>query len=132
MATLKQTFTLSSDSLSSNRTITFSDTMDVTDPVVGLTRQASTAAGADNILVKDGHVATYLYVKNLGLTTADAADTTLLMIETTNNIQIGSLKAGEALFMPVGTGANDATDTGIQVQGDANGPLFEYAVWTKA
>ena len=128
MATLSinTTFTAAAGQVSTGAySVALTDSLDVTDPSQTGRRAAVTNVGGNNIILADSSSKSYIWVKNLGLTAADAASTKFLDVETTGNVLVARLAAGEFLFMPAhGT-------IGIQLQAeDSTDILAEYAIFT--
>ena len=80
MATLKPTLTLSSTAgstgTSNNATLALSvsDSLTVTDPMIGVSKVACTVTGNETIILPDLDTTRYVYIKNTGL---DASDTVI-------------------------------------------------------
>ena len=128
MATLSinTTFTAAAGQVSSGAySVALSDDLTVTDPSQTSRRVAVDNTGASNIILANSSSKSYIWIKNLGLTSADAASTKFLDVETTGNVLVARLAAGEFLFMPAhGT-------IGIQLQAeDSTDILAEYAIFT--
>ena len=128
MATLSinTTFTASAGQVSTGAySVALTDDLTVTDPSQASRRVAVTNVGGSNIILPASSSKSYIWIKNLALTAADAASTKYLDVETTGDVLVARLAAGEFLFMPAhGT-------IGIQLQAeDSTSILAEYAIFT--
>ena len=142
MATLKPTLTLTSTSGSSgvsedaSLALSVTDTLTVTDPMVGISRISCNLVGGNQIILPSLDVTRYVYIKNTGLDGDDAATTASLKVETGNNTRIIDLAADEFCFFPhhgESTGliqleANTLNADGTTASGTV---IAEYAYWTK-
>jgi hypothetical protein len=131
---LKPTLTLESNSgstgVSEDSTLSLSvtDTLTVTDPMMGISRIACTATGNETIILPDLDTTRYVYIKNTGLDASDTATTDTVKVETANNTRIINLSADEFCFFP-----HKAENSGlIQLEASANTVVVEYGYWTKA
>ena len=135
MATLKPTLTLESTggtsgvSEDSTLSLSVSDSLTVTDPMVGVSRIACTTTGASTIILPSIDATRYVYIKNTGL---DASDTALaagvtVKVETGDGARVIDLAADEFCFLP-----HHAEAAGIlQLEASADTVVVEYAYWTK-
>ena len=139
MATLKPTLTLTSTSGSSgvsedaSLALSVTDTLTVTDPMVGVSR---ISVGGNQIILPDLDVTRYVYIKNTGLDGDDAATTASLKVETANDTRIIDLAADEFCFFPhhgESTGLIQLEANSLNADGTtASGTVIaEYAYWTK-
>jgi hypothetical protein len=142
MATLKPTLTLTSTSGSSgvsedaSLALSVTDTLTVTDPMVGVSRISCNLVGGNQIILPDLDVTRYVYIKNTGLDGDDAATTASLKVETGNNTRIIDLAADEFCFFPhhgesnglIQLEANSLNADGTTASGTV---IAEYAYWTK-
>ena len=131
---LKPTLTLESNSGStgvsedSSLSLSVTDTLTVTDPMMGISRVACTATGNETIILPDLDSTRYVYIKNTGLDASDTATTDTVKVETANNTRIINLSADEFCFFP-----HKAENSGlIQLEASANTVVVEYGYWTKA
>jgi len=131
---LKPTLTLESNSgstgVSEDSTLSLSvtDTLTVTDPMMGISRIACTATGNETIILPDLDTTRYVYIKNTGAAASDTANTDTVKVETANNTRIINLSADEFCFFP-----HKAENSGlIQLEASANTVVVEYGYWTKA
>lgn len=131
---LKPTLTLESNSgstgVSEDSTLSLSvtDTLTVTDPMMGISRIACTATGNETIILPDLDTTRYVYIKNTGLDASDTATTDTVKVEIANNTRIINLSADEFCFFP-----HKAENSGlIQLEASANTVVVEYGYWTKA
>ena len=128
MATLTPTLTLvSTDATSDAFSITVTDTLTVTDPLVGLSRVSATTTGGNQIIAPNVDSVKYIYIKHTGLDAADAATTDTVLVEDTDDVQMAVLQPGEWMYMPHSKGSAK----GVQLQSSANTVVCEYAYWTK-
>ena len=131
---LKPTLTLESNSGStgvsedSSLSLSVTDTLTVTDPMMGISRIACTATGNETIILPDLDSTRYVYIKNTGLDASDTATTATIKVETANNTRIIDLGADEFCFFP-----HKAENSGlIQLEASADTVIAEYGYWTKA
>jgi hypothetical protein len=131
---LKPTLTLESTggssgvSEDSSLSLSVTDTLTVTDPMVGISRVACTVTGNETIVLPDLDTTRYIYIKNTGLDAADAATTATIKVEIANNTRIIDLGADEFCFFP-----HKAENSGlIQLEASADTVIAEYGYWTKA
>ena len=133
MATLKPTLTLSSTAgstgTSNNATLALSvsDSLTVTDPMIGVSKVACTVTGNETIILPDLDTTRYVYIKNTGLDASDAATTATVKVEIANNTRIINLAADEFCFFP----HKDENSGRIQLEASADTVIAEYAYWTK-
>tara|TARA_R110002012_G_scaffold254291_1_gene433326 strand:+ start:184 stop:591 length:408 start_codon:yes stop_codon:yes gene_type:complete len=130
---LKPTLTLESNSGStgvsedSSLSLSVTDTLTVTDPMMGISRIACTVTGNETIILPDLDTTRYVYIKNTGLDASDTATTDTVKVETANNTRIINLSADEFCFFP-----HKAENSGlIQLEASANTVVVEYGYWTK-
>jgi len=133
MATLTPTLTLTSTAGSSgvsedaSLALSVTNTLTVTDPMVGVSRVACTATGGDNIILPSVDATRYLYIKNTGLDASDAATTATVKVETGDGARVIDLATDEFCFLP-----HHAESAGIiQLEASADTVIAEYAYWTK-
>ena len=131
---LKPTLTLQSTSGTtgvsedSSLSLSVTDTLTVTDPMVGISRIACTVTGNETIVLPDLDTTRYIYIKNTGLDAADVATTATIKVEIANNTRIIDLGADEFCFFP-----HKAENSGlIQLEASADTVIAEYGYWTKA
>mgnify|MGYP003122223591 FL=1 len=119
MATLTPTLTLTStDATSDALSITVTDSLTITEPSIGLSRQTITVAD-DQELVDEAVAGTfYFYAKNLDLTN-------FVILQTTASVQYARLSPGEFCFFPINTGA------GLEARADTASCILEYGYWKK-
>ena len=139
MASLKPTLTLTSTagttgiSEDASLVLSVTDDLTVTDPSIGISRVACTTTGNETIILPDLDTTRYVYIKNTGLTGADAADTAAIAdgvtvkVETGDGARIINLGADEFCFLPY-----HAEGAGIlQLEASADTVVVEYGYWTK-
>ena len=131
---LKPTLTLTSTggasgvSEDSSLALSVTDTLTVTDPMIGISRVACTITGNATIILPDLDTTRYVYIKNTGLDASDVATTATIKVETANNTRIINLAADEFCFFP-----HKAENSGlIQLEASADTVIAEYGYWTKA
>ena len=131
---LKPTLTLTSTSGStgvsedSSLALSVTDTLTVTDPMIGISRVACTATGNETIILPDLDTTRYIYIKNTGLDAADEATTATIKVEIANNTRIIDLGADEFCLFP-----HKAENSGlIQLEASTGTVIAEYGYWTKA
>mgnify|MGYP003655332198 CR=1 FL=1 len=128
MATLTPTLSLTSiDATADTLSVTATDTLTVTDPIIGLSRIAATTTGGNQIIAPNVDSIKYIYIKHTGVDAADAATTDTVSVEDTDDVQMAVLQPGEWMYMPHSKG----TAKGVQLQSSANTVVCEYAYWTK-
>ena len=129
MATLTATLTLASTDATSNPlNLSVTDSLTVTDPIIGLSKISATTTGGDTIICASDSSIRYLYVKHTGVDASDAAVTSTLEVEIENGKSFGELSAGEFMFVPIGrTGGSVA----VQLEASASTIVAEYAFFTK-
>jgi len=134
MATLTPTLTLESTGGSSgvsedaSLSLSVTDTLTVTDPMIGVSRVACTTTGNATIILPDLDTTRYIYIKNTGLDASDAATTATVKVEIANNTRIIDLGADEFCFFP-----HKAENSGlIQLEASADTVVAEYGYWTKS
>ena len=133
MATLRPTLTLAStkgsSGVSEDATLALSVTnsLNVTDPSIGISRIACTTTGNDTIILPDVDIVRYVYIKNTGLDASDVATTATVRVEIADNTRIIELGADEFCFLPHKTEAAG----GIRLEASADTVVAEYAYWTK-
>tara|TARA_Y100001963_G_scaffold97803_1_gene134574 strand:- start:870 stop:1295 length:426 start_codon:yes stop_codon:yes gene_type:complete len=104
--------------------------LSVTDPMIGISRIACTTTGNETIILPDLDTTRYVYIKNTGLTAADAGIATgvTIKVEIANNTRIINLAKDEWCFFP-----HKAENSGlIQLEASADTVIAEYGYWTKA
>ena len=135
MATLKPTLTLESTggssgvSEDSTLSLSVSDSLTVTDPMVGISRIACTTTGASTIILPSVDATRYVYIKNTGLDASDAALAAgvTVKVETGDGARVIDLAADEFCFLP-----HHAEAAGIlQLEASVDTIVVEYAYWTK-
>ena len=131
---LKPTLTLESTggsagvSEDASLSLSVTDTLTVTDPMIGVSRVACTTTGNATIILPDLDTTRYIYIKNTGLDAADAATTATIKVEIANNTRIIDLGADEFCFFP-----HKAENSGlIQLEASADTVVAEYGYWTKS
>tara|TARA_R100000808_G_scaffold23789_1_gene53306 strand:- start:980 stop:1369 length:390 start_codon:yes stop_codon:yes gene_type:complete len=128
MATLTPTLTLkSTDATADILNLSATDTLTVTDPIIGLSRIAATTTGGNQIIAPNVDSVKYIYIKHTGVDASDATTTDTVSVEDTDDVQMAVLQPGEWMFMPHSKGAAK----GVQLQSSANTVVCEYAYWTK-
>ena len=106
------------------------DSLTVTAPAQSLSTAIVTTTGANNIIVAAADAKVYTFIRHTGTTDGSTGTSQLLKVETTGDVQFGSLKAGEWMFLPF---CHHAGNVGIQFQvNHASNVQMEYAYWTKA
>tara|TARA_R100000700_G_C3052703_1_gene71251 strand:+ start:40 stop:465 length:426 start_codon:yes stop_codon:yes gene_type:complete len=136
---LKPTLTLTSTSGASgvsedsSLALSVADTLTVTDPMIGISRVQCTTTGGDTIILPNTTTTRYVYIKNTGLTGADASDTAeiasgvTVKVELADNTRIVDLSADEFCFFPY-----NAEGSGyLQLEASADTVVVEYGYWTK-
>jgi len=130
MATLTPTLSLSSnDATVDPVSFTVTDSLSVTDPIIGLSRQSVSTTGGDNIILTSHSSIRYLYLRHTGVDASDSAVTTTLEVEIENGKSFAELGAGEWLFLPVGQNGGSVA---VQLEASSGTIVAEYAYWTKA
>ena len=131
---LKPTLTLESTggstgvSEDASLSLSVTDTLTVTDPMVGISRVACTTTGNATIILPDLDTTRYIYIKNTGLDAADVATTATIKVEIANNTRIIDLGADEFCFFP-----HKAENSGlVQLEASADTVIAEYGYWTKS
>ena len=131
---LKPTLTLTSTggasgvSEDSSLALSVTDTLTVTDPMIGISRVACTITGNATIILPDLDTTRYVYIKNTGLDASDVATTATIKVETANNTRIINLAADEFCFFP-----HKAENSGlIQLEASSGTVVADYGYWTKA
>lgn len=142
MATLKPTLTLTSTSGSSgvsedaSLALSVTDTLTVTDPMVGISRISCNTTGGNQVILPSVDITRYVYIKNTGLDGDDAATTASLKVETGDGARVIDLSADEFCFFPhhaetagiIQLEANSLNADGTSATGTV---IAEYAYWTK-
>ena len=136
---LKPTLTLTSTSGASgvsedsSLALSVNTTLTVTDPMIGISRISCDVTGANTVILPSVDSTRYVYIKNTGLTGADAADTAgiatgvTLKVETGDGARVADLAAEEFCFFP-----HHAETAGIlQLEASADTVIAEYGYWTK-
>ena len=128
MATLTPTLTLTStDATSDSFSIGETDTLTVTDPLIGLSRVTVTTAGADTVIVPSLDARRYFYLRHTGVDTSGAAVTTDIKVEEGDENWFSRLAPGEFLWVPLN---RDGAQI-IQLETTGGTIVAEYAYWTK-
>ena len=133
MATLTPTLTLEStggsSGVSENASLSLSvtDTLTVTDPMVGISRIACTTNGTDTEILSSVDITRYVYIKNTGLAATDTATTATIRVEISDNTRIVELGADEFCFFPHKTESSG----GLRLEASADTVIAEYGDWTK-
>tara|TARA_R110001599_G_scaffold309368_2_gene516353 strand:- start:3155 stop:3562 length:408 start_codon:yes stop_codon:yes gene_type:complete len=134
MATLTPTLTLVSTSGSSgvsedaSLALSVTDSLTVTDPMVGISKIACTTTGASTIILPSVDATRYVYIKNTGLDASDDTTTATVKVETADGARVIDLAADEFCFLP-----HHAEAAGIlQLEASAGTVVAEYAYWTKS
>ena len=131
---LKPTLTLESTggstgvSEDASLSLSVTDTLTVTDPMVGISRVACTVTGASTIILPSVDATRYVYIKNTGLDASDVATTATIKVETGDGARVIDLATDEFCFLP-----HHAEAAGIlQLEASADTVIAEYGYWTKA
>ena len=131
---LKPTLTLESTggssgvSEDSSLSLSVTDTLTVTDPMVGISRVACTETGASTIILPSVDATRYVYIKNTGLDASDDTTTATIKVEIGDGARIIDLATDEFCFFP-----HHAEAAGVlQLEASANTVIAEYAYWTKS
>ena len=104
------------------------DTLTITNPTINLSRVTATTTGNATIIAPSVDAERFVYIKNLGLTSAGAINTTdKLKVETADGVHIAELRAGEFLFLPF----YDGNASLLQLEASANTIQAEYAYFTR-
>ena len=134
MATLTPTLTLVSTSGSSgvsedaSLALSVTDSLTVTDPMVGISKIACTTTGASTTILPSVDATRYVYIKNTGLDASDDTTTATVKVETADGARVIDLAADEFCFLP-----HHAEAAGIlQLEASAGTVVAEYAYWTKS
>ena len=124
---LKPTLTLN-DTTTFSDTINFSitDDLTVTAPAQSLSTIVVDTTGANNIIVPAANAKVYTFIRHTGTTDGSTGTSQLLKVETTGDVQFGSLKAEEFMFLPHYSGGS----TGVQLESASGNIQVEYAYWT--
>lgn len=119
--TIKDTTTFSDE-------INFSvtDSLTVTAPAQSLSTIIVDTTGANNIIIPAADAKVYTFIRHTGTTDGTTGTSQLLLVETTGDVQFGSLKANEWMFLPHYSGGS----TGVQLQSASGAIQVEYAYWT--
>ena len=131
---LKPTLTLESTggstgvSEDSSLTLSVTNTLTVTDPMIGISRVACTTTGNDTVILSDADVVRYVYIKNTGLDASDTATTATIRVEIADNTRIIELGADEFCFLPHKTESSG----GLRLEASADTVIAEYGYWTKS
>ena len=131
---LKPTLTLESTggstgvSEDASLSLSVTDTLTVTDPMIGISRVACTTTGNDTVILSDADVVRYVYIKNTGLDASDTATTATIRVEIADNTRIIELGADEFCFLPHKTESSG----GLRLEASADTVIAEYGYWTKA
>jgi len=119
MAELKPTLTLlSTDLFSDELNFTITDTLTVTAPYQGLTRQTITTADNQELVDEAVSGVKYFYAKNTD-------STNFVVLQTTASVQYARLSPGEFCFFPINDGA------GLEARADTASCILEFAFFTK-
>lgn len=102
------------------------DSLTVTAPAQSLSTAIVTTTGANNIIVAAADAKVYTFIRHTGTTDGSTGTSQLLKVETTGDVQFGSLKAGEWMFLPHYSGGS----TGVQLESASGNIQVEYAYWT--
>ena len=129
MATLTPSFTLTSTDVSENASLslTINDSLNVTDPAIGVSSVACTTTGADTIILPNVAAARWVYIKNTGVDGNGDSTSATLKVEIADNTRIIDLGDNEFCFFPYlaeGSGL-------LQLEASAGTIVAEYAYWTK-
>ena len=127
MGTLKATLILKDSTTFSNElNFSVTDSLTVTAPAQSLSTAIVTTTGANNIIVAAADAKVYTFIRHTGTTDGSTGTSQLLKVETTGDVQFGSLKAGEWMFLPHYSGGS----TGVQLESASGNIQVEYAYWT--
>ena len=119
MATLTPTLTLTStDATSETLNLEVTDSLTVTVPAIGISRQTITTADNQELVDEATSGVFYFYAKNI-----DA--TNFVVLQTTASVQYARLSPGEFAFFPVNDG------NGLEARADTASCVLEYAYWKK-
>ena len=119
MATLTTSLTLSTTDATSDRlNITVTDSLTVTEPTQGLSRQTITTSDNQELVDEALSGVYYFYAKNI-----DA--TNFIILQTTASVQYARIGPGEFAFFPINDGA------GLEARADTASCIIEYAYWKK-
>ena len=119
MATLTPTLTLTStDATSETLNLEVTDSLTVTVPAIGISRQTITTADNQELVDEATSGVFYFYAKNI-----DA--TNFVVLQTTASVQYARLSPGEFAFFPVNDG------NGLEARADTASCVLEYAYWAK-
>ena len=108
--------------------LSVTDTLTVTDPMIGISKVACTTTGNDTVILPDVDAVRYLYIKNTGLDASDAATTATVRVEIADNTRIIELGTDEFCFLPHKTEAAG----GIRLEASTGTVIAEYGYWTKS
>ena len=129
MATLTATLTLASTDITSDAlSLSVTDSLTVTDPIIGLSRVAATTTGNETIILASHSSIRYLYLKHTGVDASDSAVTSTLEVEIENGKSFGELSAGEFMFVPIGQNSGSVA---VQLEASAGTIVAEYAYFTR-
>ena len=129
MATLTAKLTLPSQNATSNPlNLTATDTLTITDPLIGLSKISATTTGNETIILSSHSSIRYLYLKHTGLDASDAATAHNLEVEIENGKSFAELGPEEWLWLPVGQ--NDGS-VAVQLEAASGTIVAEYAYFTK-
>ena len=88
MATLTPTLTLASaDATSDDLSFSVTDSISVTDPQTGMSKQAITTTGGNHILTAAVDTTKIFFIRHTGVDAGDSAVTTTLAVEDSDNVQ---------------------------------------------
>ena len=129
MATLTPSFTLTSTDVSENASLslTINDSLNVTDPAIGVSSVACTTTGNETIIFPDLDSTRWVYIKNTGVDAAGDTTAATVKVEIANTTRIMDLGDNEFCFFPY-----KAENSGLlQLEASAGTVVAEYAYWTK-
>ena len=128
MATLTPTLTLvSTDATSDELSFSVTDSISVTDPQTGMSKQSITATGGNHILTAAVDTTKIFFIRHTGVDASDSSVTTTLAVEDEDNVQFIKLDAGEWCYFPY----NNGTKT-LQLQASAGTIVAEYMFFSHA
>ena len=130
MATLTAALTLTSaagDITDDAISLSVSDSLSVTSPLVGMSQVTVTTTGANTIIVPSADARRYLYLKHTGKDGSLSAVTTDLKVEEGDENWFSRLAPGEFLFVPINCDGAQL----IQLETTGGTIIAEYAYWTK-
>ena len=130
MATLTPTLTLTGTAADFGNalTLTTTDSMTVTEPMIGFSRITATTTGNESIIAPSVDATRYIYIKHTGLNSAGGSSgADQIKVETADGTEIMRISKDEFAFFPHYAGGAGL----IQLEATANTVQVEYAYFTR-